>query len=65
MTNDRADEAGRSQRPRRRHRGLWIALSTVVGILLVIGIVTSITPWPSALLIRALFERGPPTPWPR
>ncbi len=58
MTNDRADEAGRSQRPRRSHRGLWITLGTVVGILLVVGIVTSITPWPSALLIRALFERS-------
>ena len=42
----------------RRHRGLWITLGSIVGLLLVIAIITSLTPWPSAMLIRSVFERG-------
>lgn len=45
-------------RRRRRWRRLWTALSVVVGVVLVVGIVGSLTPWPSAMLIRAVFEMG-------
>lgn len=45
---------GQSQHSRRRR--LWIALAVVVVIMLVAAIVTSVTPWPSAMLIRATFE---------
>ena len=43
---------------RRRIRRLWWVLGTIVGIAVAGGIVTSVTPWPSALLIRAVFEHG-------
>lgn len=45
-------------RPKRRHRGLWITLGSILAVLLIGGVITSLTPWPSAMLIRAVFERG-------
>lgn len=43
---------------RRKHRGLLIALGVVLSVVLGGVVVTSITPWPSAMLIRAVFEQG-------
>ncbi|MCP2636302.1 alpha/beta hydrolase [Microbacterium sp. HD4P20] len=42
----------------RRHRGLLIALGALLFLVLVVVAVTSVTPWPSAMLIRSVFERG-------
>jgi acetyl esterase/lipase len=40
-------------------RARWRAVLTVIAALVaLVGIVTSVTPWPSALLIRAVFEQG-------
>lgn len=50
-----------SERPRRRHRGWrifgWIG-GAILAIVLVVSIIGSITPWPSAMLIRAVFTQG-------
>ena len=45
-------------RPRRRWRKTRIALGVVLGIVAVVAIVASITPWPSAMVIRAVFTQG-------
>lgn len=49
------------RRAGRRHRWprvlLWIGIP-IIAILIVVAIVTSLTPWPSAMLIRSVFERG-------
>lgn len=38
---------------------MWgVALAVVLGIVLVAAVVTSLTPWPSAMLIRGVFERS-------
>ncbi len=50
-----------SERPRRRHRGWRIFGWTggvILAIVLVLAVVGSITPWPSAMLIRAVFTQG-------
>lgn len=51
----------RTERAQPRHRWLrvvlWIGVP-LVAILVVISIVTSVTPWPSAMIIRSVFERG-------
>ncbi len=47
--------------PTPRHRGRRIVLivgACIVAVVLVVGVVASITPWPSAMLIRAVFEQG-------
>jgi acetyl esterase/lipase len=47
-----------TRRRRRRKRRLLIALTAVLGTVLVVVGVASVTPWPSAMLIRAVFEQG-------
>lgn len=45
----------------RRRRGLRIAgviAAIIAGIIVTVVIVASVTPWPSAMLIRSVFERG-------
>ncbi|SFS17644.1 Acetyl esterase/lipase [Microbacterium sp. cf046] len=42
----------------RRRRRLLISLGVVIGIVLIVAVVTSITPWPSAMVIRAVFQQG-------
>ena len=37
---------------------MLIPAGVVVGLLLVVAVVTSLTPWPSAMLIRAVFQQG-------
>ena len=44
-------------RRRRLRVLLWIGVP-VVAVLTAVAIVTSVTPWPSAMLIRGVFERG-------
>lgn len=42
----------------RRRRVLWTSIAVVTGIVLVGALVSSLTPWPSAMLIRGVFERN-------
>lgn len=41
-----------------RHRGLRITVVSILAVILVVAVVGWITPWPSAMLIRAVFEQG-------
>jgi acetyl esterase/lipase len=43
---------------RRRRRGWLIALAAVLFVVLTVTVVASVTPWPSAMLIRSVFEQG-------
>jgi len=45
----------KKRRPWRRTK---ITLGVIVGVVVVVAIVAAITPWPSAMLIRAVFEQG-------
>ena len=57
MTSDNAAPTP----PKRRHRlrrGILITVSTLVGIGIVVAIIGAITPKPSAMLIRSVFEKG-------
>ncbi|WP_406249063.1 alpha/beta hydrolase [Microbacterium sp. M] len=45
-------------KPRRRWRKTKITLGILVAVVLVVLAVTSITPWPSAMVIRAVFTQG-------
>lgn len=57
MTSDAAS----SRRPAKSHRvrrGILIALVTVIAILLIVVLIGAITPRPSAMLIRSVFEKG-------
>lgn len=47
-----------TEKKHRRHRGLRITVVSILGVLLVVTLVGAITPWPSAMLIRAVFEKG-------
>lgn len=47
-----------THRKRPRFRRLLTAAAVVIGLGLVVAVVAAITPWPSALLIRSVFERG-------
>lgn len=53
-----AQEPVKQGRSPGRRRGRRIATLGVVAGLTVAGVVTSLTPWPSAMLIRSVFERG-------
>ncbi|MGF2950105.1 alpha/beta hydrolase [Microbacterium alcoholitolerans] len=44
--------------PHRKWRKTRVALLSVIAIIVVIGIVGAVTPWPSAMVIRAVFTRG-------
>ena len=57
-TGDGVVEESAPGRKRRRRRWVWIPLSVIVAIGLVVAVVTSLTPWPSAMLIRSVFERS-------
>lgn len=54
---DAPDEAT-PKKPRRRWRKAKLTLVVVLGIVIVVAIVGSITPWPSAMVIRAVFTQG-------
>ncbi len=51
------DEVKRARRHRRLRRLGW-TLAVILLVAVVIGIVLRSTPWPSAMLIRAVFEQG-------
>lgn len=53
-----ASETGEKHTRVRKHRGLLITLGVVLSLVLAVVVVTSLTPWPSAMLIRAVFEQG-------
>jgi acetyl esterase/lipase len=53
-----ASDGPASGRPKRRRRRGRLALAIVVGVLLIAGLIGMVTPWPSAMLIRAVFEKG-------
>ncbi len=54
---EQADEPT-EPRPHRKWRKTRVALLSVIAIIVVIGIVGAVTPWPSAMVIRAVFTRG-------
>jgi len=59
--SEAAVAAGGEAPARKRHRvrrTLLIACGGVLAVILVIVVVTSVTPWPSAMVIRAVFEKG-------
>lgn len=62
MLSDRDDSGGTPEavtvRPRRRWRKTRITLGVLLAIAVIVGIVGSITPWPSAMAIRAVFTKG-------
>lgn len=58
MTTAPTASAARTHRRRPRVRRLVIAAGVVLGIGLVVAIIAAVTPWPSAMLIRAVFEKG-------
>lgn len=59
--NDAAMDENVTTAARHRHRG-WrrfgVVVAVIAGVALIVSIVGAITPWPSALLIRGVFERG-------
>lgn len=61
-TGDRAggpgDDREPAHRPRRRWHRTRITLGILVAVVLVVAIVGSVTPWPSAMVIRAVFTQG-------
>lgn len=56
-TNAHEEESGRPKW-RRRWRRTRIALGIIVAVAAVVAIIGSITPWPSAMAIRAVFTKG-------
>ncbi|WP_164234334.1 alpha/beta hydrolase [Microbacterium hydrocarbonoxydans] len=61
MSEDPHDETttrrGERHRPKRRHRAR-IVVGVIAGVVAVVAIVASITPWPSAMVIRSVFTKG-------
>jgi acetyl esterase/lipase len=53
-----AHELDELKRPRRPWRRTKITLGVIVAIVAVVAIVGSITPWPSAMIIRSVFTKG-------
>lgn len=51
-------ETGEKRTRTRTHRGLLITLGVVLSVVLAVIVVSSLTPWPSAMVIRAVFEQG-------
>ncbi|MHC9045534.1 alpha/beta hydrolase [Microbacterium saperdae] len=51
-------EPDRTKKVRRPWHRAKVAIACVVGVAAVVAIVGSITPWPSAMLIRAVFTKG-------
>lgn len=61
--NDAHEDHARAgdDRPKKAHRRWFktrVALGIVIAVALVVAIVGSITPWPSAMVIRAVFTQG-------
>ncbi|PRB14208.1 alpha/beta hydrolase [Microbacterium sp. MYb62] len=53
-----ADESARPKKVRRPWHRTKVALAVVIAVVAVIAIIGSITPWPSAMIIRAVFTKG-------
>jgi acetyl esterase/lipase len=58
MASESTVEDHEVRRRSHRHRGWLIALGVVLSVVLAAVVITSITPWPSAMLIRSVFEQG-------
>lgn len=60
MRRDSSTSEGTSDddRTRRRWRRVLIPAGVVLVGLLVVGVVSAVTPWPSAMIIRAVFQQG-------
>ncbi|MFZ4893648.1 alpha/beta hydrolase [Plantibacter sp. Mn2098] len=56
--SDNRPEAAHPHKPRPRPRPRFIIGSIFLAIGVAVSVVTSVTPWPSAMLIRAVFEQG-------
>lgn len=52
------EESARPERRRRRWRRTKITLGILLAVAAIIAIIGSITPWPSAMVIRAVFTKG-------
>ncbi|HET8780303.1 MAG TPA: alpha/beta hydrolase [Agromyces sp.] len=53
-----ADQEARHARRHRRLRRLGWTLAIIVAVVALVTVVLRLTPWPSAMLIRAVFEQG-------
>lgn len=53
-----ASDTEHPHKRRRRWRRTRIALGVIVAIIAIVAVVGSITPWPSAMLIRSVFTKG-------
>ena len=53
-----AEASARPKKARRPWHRTKVALAVIVALVAVIAIIGSITPWPSALIIRAVFTKG-------
>jgi len=56
--NDAHDDAGHSKKTHHRWFKTRVALAVIIAIVLVVAVVGAITPWPSAMVIRAVFTQG-------
>ena len=57
-TSAHAEESEHPKKTRRPWRRTKIAVGIVVAVAAVVAIIGSLTPWPSAMLIRAVFTKG-------
>lgn len=57
-TGTHAEETDHPKKARRPWRRTKIVVGLIVGVVVVVAIIGSITPWPSAMIIRAVFTKG-------
>ena len=57
-TSAHADNAESEHPKRRRHHRGRIVLGVIVGVVAAAAMVATVTPWPSAMLIRSVFTKG-------
>ncbi|MGM7671559.1 alpha/beta hydrolase [Microbacterium sp. A93] len=58
LTHEAAHDEDNPKKPHRRWRKTRITLGIIIVIALVVAIIGAITPWPSAMVIRAVFTQG-------
>jgi len=58
MTAHEAAGPSPARRPRRRWHRTKITVGIIIAVVLVVAVIGTITPWPSAMIIRAVFTQG-------